>query len=61
MIYDKVHLDMKIYGGSGVVASPISTSALDGGEWSASRPGRFISGNMGFGTHCTGTGLSYSV
>jgi hypothetical protein len=27
--------------GSGGIALPILTSALDGGEWSASRPGRF--------------------
>jgi hypothetical protein len=32
-----------------------STSALDGGEWSASRPGpRFSSGQRTTGTHCTG-------
>jgi hypothetical protein len=32
-----------------------STSALDRGEWSASRPGRaFIPGEMTPGTHCTG-------
>jgi hypothetical protein len=31
------------------------TSALDGGEWSASRPGRtFTSGERTPGTHCTG-------
>jgi hypothetical protein len=27
--------------GSKVIASPFFTSALDGGEWSASHPGRF--------------------
>jgi hypothetical protein len=27
--------------GSGVIAAPFLTPALDGGEWSASRPGRF--------------------
>jgi hypothetical protein len=32
-----------------------STSALDGGEWSASRPGRaFTPGERTPGTHCTG-------
>jgi hypothetical protein len=32
-----------------------TTSALDGGEWSASRPGRaFIPGGRTPGTHCTG-------
>jgi hypothetical protein len=30
--------------GSGGIASPFLTSALDGGEWSASRPGRFAQG-----------------
>jgi hypothetical protein len=28
-------------GGSGRIAPPFLTSALDGGEWSASRHGRF--------------------
>jgi hypothetical protein len=32
---------MKTYGGSGGIATPFLTSALDGGEWSASSPGRF--------------------
>jgi hypothetical protein len=30
--------------GSGGIAPPFLTSALDGGEWSASRPGRYIPG-----------------
>jgi hypothetical protein len=30
------------------------TSALAGGEWSASRPGRFTPGERGPGTHCIG-------
>jgi hypothetical protein len=30
--------------GSGRIAPPFLTSALDGGEWSASRPGGFING-----------------
>jgi hypothetical protein len=30
------------------------TSALDTGEWSASRPGRFTSGERAFGTHRIG-------
>jgi hypothetical protein len=29
-------------------------SALDGGEWSASRPGRFIPGEINLGSHCIG-------
>jgi hypothetical protein len=32
---------MKVYWGSGGIASLIFNSALDGGEWSASRPGRY--------------------
>jgi hypothetical protein len=31
-----------------------TTSALDGGEWSASRTGRFTPGERTPGTHCTG-------
>jgi hypothetical protein len=34
---------MKTYGGGGT-APPFFTSALDGGEWSASRPDRFTPG-----------------
>jgi len=30
------------------------TSALDGGEWSPSRPGRFIPGVRAPSTHCVG-------
>jgi hypothetical protein len=30
------------------------TSALDGGEWSASRPGRFNGGEKAVGTHWIG-------
>jgi hypothetical protein len=32
---------MNAYWGSGGIASHILISELDGGEWSASRPGRF--------------------
>jgi hypothetical protein len=35
------HRSMKTYWGSGGIAPRNLTSALDGGEWSASRPGRF--------------------
>jgi hypothetical protein len=34
---------MKTYVGSGSIAPPFLTSAIDGGERSASRPGRFTS------------------
>jgi hypothetical protein len=40
--------------GSGGIAPPLLTSALDGGEWSASRPGRFIPGERPPGTHQVG-------
>jgi hypothetical protein len=41
-------------GGSGRTAPPFLTSALDGGEWSASRPGLFIPGERAPGTHWIG-------
>jgi hypothetical protein len=37
--------------GSGGIAPPFLSSALDGGEWSASRPGRLTLGEKGPGTH----------
>jgi hypothetical protein len=42
---------MKTCGGSGSIAPPLLTSALDGCEWLASRPGRFIPGKREPGTH----------
>jgi hypothetical protein len=39
---------------SGDIAPPFLTSALDGGEWSASFPGRFTPGETAPGTHWTG-------
>jgi hypothetical protein len=38
-------------GGLEVKALPFLTSALDEGEWSASRPGRFTTGEIAPGTH----------
>jgi hypothetical protein len=35
--------------GNGGIAPLFFTSALDGGEWSASRPGRFTPGEIGPG------------
>jgi hypothetical protein len=35
---------MKMYGGSGDIAPTFLNSELDGGNWSASRPRRFNSG-----------------
>jgi hypothetical protein len=45
---------MKTYGGSGVIAPQFLTSALDGGELSASRPGRFTPVERAPGTHWIG-------
>jgi hypothetical protein len=41
---------MKAYGGGGGIAPPFLTSALDGGEWSASLPCRFTRGERAPGT-----------
>jgi hypothetical protein len=40
--------------GSGGAAPTFMTSALDGGEWSASRHGRFTPGKRAPDTHCIG-------
>jgi hypothetical protein len=40
--------------GSGGIAPPFLTSALDGGEWSASRPGHFTPGEIATDTHWIG-------
>jgi hypothetical protein len=40
--------------GSRGIAPPFHTSALDGGEWSASRPCRFTNGERAPGTHWIG-------
>jgi hypothetical protein len=45
---------MKAYGGVHVYIHIFSTSALVGGEWSASRPGRFTHGERVPGTHWIG-------
>jgi len=42
---------MKTYGGMDVELHSLLTSALDGGEWSASRPGRFTPKERASGTH----------
>jgi hypothetical protein len=47
---------MKTYGGSEYIYIHLFlTSALDGGEWSASRPGRFTPGERAPGTHWIGS------
>jgi hypothetical protein len=40
---------------SGGIAPPFLTSALDGGEWLASRPGSFTPGERAPGTHWIGS------
>jgi hypothetical protein len=45
---------MKAYGGVGVQIHIFLTSALAGGEWSASRPCRFTLGERATGTHWIG-------
>jgi hypothetical protein len=45
------HCAMKTWGSG---APPFLTSALDGREWSASRPSRFIPGDSAPGAHCIG-------
>jgi hypothetical protein len=45
---------MKAYGGVDVYIHIFLTSALAGGEWSASRPGRFTPGERAPGTHWIG-------
>jgi hypothetical protein len=48
------HYAIKIYGGSGGIAPTFLTSALDGGEWSASNSYRFASGERALSTHSIG-------
>jgi hypothetical protein len=45
---------MKAYGGVDVYVHIFLTSALAGGEWSTSRPGRFTPGERAPGTHWRG-------
>jgi hypothetical protein len=45
---------MKAYGGSEHIAAPFLTSALDGGEWSASCLCCFTPGETAIGTHWIG-------
>jgi hypothetical protein len=45
---------MKAYGGVDVKIHIFLTSALVGGEWSTSRPGRFTPGERDPDTHCIG-------
>jgi hypothetical protein len=45
---------MKAYGGVDVQIHIFLTTALVGGEWSTSRPGRFTPRERALGTHCIG-------
>jgi hypothetical protein len=45
---------MKAYGGVGVQFHVFLTSAVVGGEWSASPPGHFTPGERALGTHWIG-------
>jgi hypothetical protein len=45
---------MKPYGGVDLYVQIFLTSSLAGGEWSASRPGRFTPGERAPGTHLIG-------
>jgi hypothetical protein len=45
---------MKAYRGVDVLIHILLTSALTGGEWSDSRPGRFTPGERAPGTHWIG-------
>jgi hypothetical protein len=53
----RLHYAMKTYSGGGI-APPFLTSALDGGEWSASRPGRFTPGKQSPPPYLLGRRLS---
>jgi hypothetical protein len=48
------HHAMKVYWGMEVQLHTFLTSALDGGVWSALRPGRFTPGEKAPGTHWIG-------
>jgi hypothetical protein len=49
---------MKVYWGVEVELHKFLTSALDGGEWSASLPDRFTPRERAFGTHWIGGWIS---
>jgi hypothetical protein len=48
------HHAMKTYSGSEGIVHAFLTSALDGGEWSASRPSHFTPRERASGTHRIG-------
>jgi hypothetical protein len=52
---------MKAYGVVDVQIHIFLTSALVGGEWSVSRPGRFTAGEKALGTHWIGAVFKHSL
>jgi hypothetical protein len=52
---------MKTCKGEEVIAPSFLISAVDGGEWSPSRPGRFNAGEITSGTHCIGGWLGHTA
>jgi len=54
LLYLTKYHAMKTYGEVEMQFHAFLTSELDGGEWSASRPGRFIRGGKGPGTRWIG-------
>jgi hypothetical protein len=55
-----MHYDVKTYG-SGSIAPSFLTSALDGDEWSASRPCRYSSEKRAPGTHWIGVCVDLTI
>jgi hypothetical protein len=53
LVLIKYH-DMKTYWGNGCMFTSVLTSALDGSEWSGSRPGHFTPGEKAAGNHWIG-------
>jgi hypothetical protein len=52
---------MKAYGGVDIYNHVCLTSTLVGGEWSASRPGRFTAGEKAIRTHWRGDWLGSRI
>jgi hypothetical protein len=53
------HHGMEAYWGAEIQLHAFLTSELDGGEWSASRPGRFIPTERTRGTHWIGSCMGF--
>jgi hypothetical protein len=52
-VFNKCHA-RKMYGGVEIQLHAFLATELDGGKWTASRPGRFTLGERASGTHCVG-------